>query len=437
MAAATRWFWADLLQFPLEIDSSPPLYYLPHQEDIMPTIELRRRRCDTVNRQRLRLRGWVGALAAFLLPYGIHADSVGTVAGLTLLEAPTARAAGLGEAFTAISNDAAGLSYNPASLGTLNQSQVSFLYHRGTIEDNYGQALLGLENGWAFGVGAYNGGDFEYKDGATQKTVNTQKDLLMNLGYGRAFGPVELGVAGKYFSSELVEEDKSTVFAMDLGGQYGVADNLRLGMSFQNLGSKLKYADKGSDVPRTVRAGASFEPKIKSHPVLLVFDVPYDMVEKKMRIGFGLEVPISLLSLRIGYASGRDLEHITLGAGFAMRGFTFDYAFGIVEDLDARQRVSVGYRFGGKSDTRLAAADPAATSKKVAVPSAPTKTAPAIPAPRTAKKGRIYEVKAGDTLSSIAQREYGNKKLWSYIQAANPQISDPALLTAGQRLVLP
>jgi LysM repeat protein len=376
-----------------------------------------------------------------LIPNGLVANGPGTSAGLTLLEAPTARAAGLGEAFTAIQNDAAGLSYNPASLGTLEQHQASFLYHRGTIEDSYAQALLGLKNGWAFGAGAYNGGDFNYKDGTTEKTVNTQKDLLVNVGYGRRVGKINLGVGGKYFSSELVEEDKATTFAFDVGGQLAVRENLRLGISLQNLGGDLKYGDKGNDLPRTLRAGVSFAPTIKTLPLLLLIDVPYNLVEKQTRVGFGLEVPVSLLFLRVGYMTGQELEGLTVGAGIAMKAFTLDYAFGMVDELESRQRVSVGYRFGAAAGTRVASVPPQPASKVVAT-STGSENVLAVPvedAPRpwTGKKRRIYEVKSGDTLGSIAQREYGNKKLWGYIQAANPEITDPTQLNVGQRLVLP
>jgi nucleoid-associated protein YgaU len=58
-----------------------------------------------------------------------------------------------------------------------------------------------------------------------------------------------------------------------------------------------------------------------------------------------------------------------------------------------------------------------------------------VPAPRT----RTYVVRAGDTLSSIAQRYYGNGELWGRIYTANrKQIgSDPSELWVGLVLVIP
>lgn len=52
--------------------------------------------------------------------------------------------------------------------------------------------------------------------------------------------------------------------------------------------------------------------------------------------------------------------------------------------------------------------------------------------------GRDYMVRAGDTLSGIAQRFYGSADDWHGLFAANqPKISDPSLIYVGQELRLP
>lgn len=72
-------------------------------------------------------------------------------------------------------------------------------------------------------------------------------------------------------------------------------------------------------------------------------------------------------------------------------------------------------------------------------------TAPAaqpVPAPAdrpvTPAAERTYTVKAGDSLSKIAQREYGDAAQWKKIHAANrDQIPNPDLIHPGQVLKLP
>ena len=52
--------------------------------------------------------------------------------------------------------------------------------------------------------------------------------------------------------------------------------------------------------------------------------------------------------------------------------------------------------------------------------------------------GRAYVVAKGDSLSAIAQREYGDAKQWRRIYDANRDIiKDPDLIYPGQTLRLP
>lgn len=49
---------------------------------------------------------------------------------------------------------------------------------------------------------------------------------------------------------------------------------------------------------------------------------------------------------------------------------------------------------------------------------------------------RTYTIRKGDTLWSIAQREYGDGQKWRDISAANPSV-DPKKLAIGQQITLP
>lgn len=56
----------------------------------------------------------------------------------------------------------------------------------------------------------------------------------------------------------------------------------------------------------------------------------------------------------------------------------------------------------------------------------------------TAPAEKIYEVKAGDSLSKIAKREYGNANEWNRIFEANKDIlKDPDKIFPGQKLKIP
>ena len=48
---------------------------------------------------------------------------------------------------------------------------------------------------------------------------------------------------------------------------------------------------------------------------------------------------------RVGYRSGRDLDELVFGTGLLMGQMTLDYAFGMVDEMNTRHRVSLAFRF--------------------------------------------------------------------------------------------
>jgi len=62
----------------------------------------------------------------------------------------------------------------------------------------------------------------------------------------------------------------------------------------------------------------------------------------------------------------------------------------------------------------------------------------AAPAPRTTEREVTYTVQKGDSLSKIAQHQYGDGKRWKAIFEANrDQITNPDLIHPGQVLKIP
>ncbi len=87
---------------------------------------------------------------------------------------------------------------------------------------------------------------------------------------------------------------------------------------------------------------------------------------------------------------------------------------------------------------------PRADFSNVQSGSSSTASEPAIPAPDlsrttgTTGQEQTYTVVAGDSLSKIAKRFYGDASLWPRLHEANrDQITNPDLIHPGQRLKIP
>src|SRR5262249_17548831 len=152
----------------------------------------------------------------------------------SLLTEGNARAASLGQAYTAVSDDIAGMVYNPATLTTLKASQASFLYQQGLIQDNYGQFMIGgsgKSSGIGLSVGYYNGGTIDLvNDAGVSSSVNAQKDYSLGLGLAHRLGIISGGVTLKYLRSTLAEQYSASAYAADAGLLMAISPRIHFGV---------------------------------------------------------------------------------------------------------------------------------------------------------------------------------------------------------------
>lgn len=293
-------------------------------------------------RRRTALRAVLLAASVLAGPLPAFA-SAGASGGLTLLEAPGARAASLGEAFSAVTDDVTAAAYNPAALATLTRPQTSVSYESGLVDDTFGRIDAGLRR---FGVSAgyFSAGNVDLLENGVTRTVNAQRDLAASFGTADRFGPVAVGLSGKYLSSVLAETDRATAWAGDAGILY-IGRHATVGAAIQNIGTKITYVSEGDPLPRVARAGVAIPLRVGRVPFSLLGEAPYFINDRAWRPAAGVEVHAGPLAFRAGYRSGTQLEGLTLGTGFSIRGLDIDYAFGFVDTLAARQRVSLVFRF--------------------------------------------------------------------------------------------
>lgn len=104
---------------------------------------------------------------------------------------------------------------------------------------------------------------------------------------------------------------------------------------------------------------------------------------------------------------------------------------GVAESLEAKGRAMSEFN-------RMVATENTINKIEVKTAVPPPPVAPPSPATEPAGAFEIYEVKAGDTLSAIAQRFYGKASLYPKIFEANTDIlTNPDLIKVGQKLKIP
>jgi len=238
----------------------------------------------------------IGILAAIYISMILvsiaGAKGAGSSSGITLTQPVSAKSAGIAEAYTAISGDVVSLHYNPSGLLSLEGREVSFMYQSGFHKDNFTTIIYGM-NISSMTVGAsilyYDTGDIGIydSDGDLVSDIG-QRDIVLTVGGAREVYGFPVGANIKLISSEVFGE-RATGFAIDLGAQYrGFRENLDLGFAVQNLGTELKYVDRGDPLPLTIRPGALYKMDIRGNPLGISLDLPYYLEEEEMLALLGI-----------------------------------------------------------------------------------------------------------------------------------------------------
>lgn len=232
------------------------------------------------------------------------AFAVSESAVLFLLISPGARAAGMGEAFVGLADDATAVYYNPAGLGfqrgreiTLmhanwlpqfgNDLFIDFAAYRqhfeglGTIGINVTYLNLGkqfqtLEDS-PDPVGEFSSYEF-----ATSLTYGTQLSESWAVGVGMRYIYSNLAPFG---AGQEQGDGRASAFGFDLSTLYKLpfAPRLSVGVNLSNMGPKITYidADQADPLPTNLKVGAAYRLiNDKYNKLTLVADVNKMMVNR-------------------------------------------------------------------------------------------------------------------------------------------------------------
>ncbi len=271
------------------------------------------------------------ALLVFLvmaLPQAASAQlfaKVGTFGAQFLQIGTSARATGMGSAFTAIADDASSVFWNPAGLVEVRGSEFMASQVEWPADINLSSAVLAFNPRILPGTFALSARSL-WLDPMPVRTAYLPEGNGQTFDAGMAsFGfsysrfwtdKFSAGFTLNYLHMGLAEEAVNTA-SFDFGIIYriGVRD-LRLGMVIQNLGGKIIYDELPSKMPTIFKVGASFNmAKTKNHTLLASgeFQHPSDNTE---RANIGIEYKLKeLLYLRGGYYISYDTNEYSGGFG--------------------------------------------------------------------------------------------------------------------------
>jgi len=308
----------------------------------------------------------VAVLVLLSLPLSADAaqvfEKVGTLGGQSLKIGVGARAAGMGEAYVAIADDATAVYWNPAGIARLSGQSISINHTAWPANVLFDQAAYVFSVKWIPGMLGVNVRALTmsrdvvrttYLPEGTGETFDAG-EWAYGVTYARALtDKFSAGFSINYVQTGLADvKGSSTTF--DFGTLYDVGIlGAKIGMAIQNVGSDMTFIDEKVKMPVFFRVGGSFDVLQMGENKLITaaeFTHPPDNSEK---LNLGAEYAFhDYLFLRGGYKMNYDTEGLTAGFGVKFpltlvksSVARLDYAYQDMNYLSAAHRVSLNVSF--------------------------------------------------------------------------------------------
>lgn len=336
-------------------------------------------------------------VVAVLCAAPLFAQKVGTSSLQFLKVMPTARAAGMGDAYSTLASGADAAYWNPAGLASGTDIEVTGTHILWLFDTRQSTLAASLPMGdWGtVGVnlqyvdyGSINvtrpdrlvfvgsGAGYHYNPGLTGETFSPSS-YVIGLSYAQKMtDKFSAGVTAKYINESLWNSPTVTVvnkttgametvntyahlFLFDFGMQYNTGyRSIRIGVAIQNFGQQVTFAKESFPAPLMFRIGTAADllgpdalfGTSEVNRFTFAFDLfqPNDYAQQ-MHIGAEYSFNEALF-FRTGYKVFYDNDNITVGAGIRQEitglPFTFDYSYGAMGDyLPSVHRLSLGVQF--------------------------------------------------------------------------------------------
>ena len=274
---------------------------------------------------------------------------------------PAARAAGMGDAFTAIADDVTTIFYNPAGLTNLNNFVFNFNHTDWIVNSSIISGAiatpLGRNGALGLSIVKFDTEDFEETTVAdpegTGRMINAG-DLALAIAYAiQLTDNLSFGFKTQYLE-ENIDVDKATAVTADFSTYYktGFRD-LTLAMIMKNFGPEAKFLSDKFKLPLYFNINTAMSLiGSKGSPFQWLVSVESAFAtDYRDRYHLGTEMWIAnMIAIRGGYKFYYDTEDWTLGAGLKLglgsREVIVDISYSnFVEYFDPPLRFSIGGSF--------------------------------------------------------------------------------------------
>jgi hypothetical protein len=214
-----------------------------------------------IRRARLLAMAMGGLLASAGFVHA--AGKAGAVGAAFLKIAPGARAAALGEAFTAVADDASTLIWNPAGLARLRRPEIAATHSQWLQEADHDfmAAALPVSAGTlGLGVTSFSVPNIPKRasDSDAPDGVFDARDAAYNVGWGQSVGDDwAVGLTASYLR-QTIDGRSAAGAAATLGALWRTPWRaLTAGLALRNLGGEIKFDREGDPLPTTAALGAA------------------------------------------------------------------------------------------------------------------------------------------------------------------------------------
>ncbi|HAW50527.1 TPA: hypothetical protein DCX16_06235 [bacterium] len=230
----------------------------------------------------------------------------------------SARVAGISGSFVGLADDVSTLHYNPAGLVNIKNKELLLMGSEGIMDCGYEYIGYGQKNknsGIGFCVLYFHAPEMLRTEEDKEfgfRVLGTVEyyDLMVGFSYGRRVRN-NLSIGGTIKGiHRMISPDKGYTCAVDLGVLYESKNNIKFGVSIQNVGSTI-WKD---ELPRFVQIGGSY----RIEELILTGAISHHLISKsKPEFRIGAEFwYLKILCLRAGYYSLEgELSGATLGGG--------------------------------------------------------------------------------------------------------------------------